>query len=98
MFATLLGALPRPGFDDEAGGRDGDGDGDELTVVLNAQAATGLAPLTDGRFDDPAAGDFVAELRSNAAAGVVRRWQRAQAAAGDAPVKQTLPGPWSLAL
>jgi len=90
MFATLLGALPRPDASDSPDGT--------LGEVLRAQAAAGLAPLTDGRLDDPPAASFTADLRRGETSGIVDRWRCTQELAGDAPVKQALPGPWSLAV
>jgi hypothetical protein len=96
MFATLLGALPRP---TEAG------EDLELAIELaiRAQEEAGLEPITDGRLrNGPTArrdgqaprGDLaLQELPTPAAA--VEAWSAAQALTERA-VKQALPGPFSL--
>jgi hypothetical protein len=79
VFATLLGALPRPDatVDDDAA----------VEVAVRAQEQAGLEPITDGRlrrrFDDvPAPKD------------AVHAWRATQALT-DRAVKQALPGPFS---
>ena len=88
MFATLLGALPRPNgptgqpvADDDAA----------VVAVLAAQSAAGLEPLTDGRIR--AGRSFWEPPRDTAA--VVDAWQFARSHA-DGLVKQALPGPYTL--
>jgi methionine synthase II (cobalamin-independent) len=101
MFATLLGGLPAPS----------PGDGDRLDVVLRAQEAAGLEPLTDGRLGSPDLADLAAGLEGLEqvpsgglrATALPRRsrplaleaWRTA-AARTSRPVKQALPGPYSL--
>jgi methionine synthase II (cobalamin-independent) len=72
MFATLLGGLPMP--DGEGAGRD------PIEIVVRAQEAAGLEPITDGRLGW--GGDAVAAWRITSG-----RTTRA--------VKQALPGPYS---
>lgn len=96
MFATLLGALPRP-----TGEADGAED-DPLIAVIRAQEATGLEPVTDGRLSDPGFDGLAALLatpngRERAVATVLKAW-RTTAAATSRAAKQTLPGPYSLGL
>ena len=88
MFATLLGALPRPS------GTDGQPIADDeaaVVAVLAAQAAAGLEPLTDGRLRTGAS--FWEPSRDPAI--VVDTWQFA-ISHSDGVVKQALPGPYTL--
>lgn len=88
MFATLLGALPRPG------GADGQPIADDdaaVVAVLAAQAAAGLEPLTDGRLR--AGGSFWEPSRESAI--VIGAWRFASSQT-DGVVKQALPGPYTL--
>ena len=88
MFATLLGALPRP---NGADGQPIADDDEAVAAVLAAQAAAGLEPLTDGRLR--ASGPFWEPSRD--AAIVVDAWRFA-ASHADGIVKQALPGPYTL--
>ncbi len=88
MFATLLGALPRP---NGADGQPIADDDEAVAAVLAAQAAAGLEPLTDGRLR--AGGAFWEPSRD--AAIVVDAWRFA-ASRADGVVKQALPGPYTL--
>ncbi len=87
MFATLLGALPRPV------GPGGQPIADDAAVVfaLAAQSAAGLEPLTDGRLR--AGGTFWEPTRDTAI--VADAWRFA-VGHGDGVVKQALPGPYTL--
>lgn len=103
MFGTLLGGLPGP---------DGGPEADAIDLVLRAQEAAGLEPLTDGRLGLAELADLALRLegivRSSdgrlAVVGLPRRgraiavedWQRA-AGRTTLAVKQALPGPYSLA-
>ena len=109
MFGTLLGGLPRPGVEADGNGEAG---GDALDVVLRAQEAAGLEPLTDGRLEVPdlaglALGlDGVAQhpggrltvegLPRRSRPLTLDRW-RVAASRTALAVKQALPGPYSLA-
>lgn len=88
MFATLLGALPRPAgqlSDDEA-----------VVAAIRAQEAAGLEPLTDGRLRDPEFDALIDGLVGMAAPfDVVGSWAFA-ASYTDRAVKQALPGPYSI--
>ena len=108
MFATLLGALPRPTIDaggaPMAGPSDPDADviDDLVVAAVRAQEAAGLEPVTDGRLRDPRFDRLVELLgrpggRDAAVAAVVEAW-RPLAASTDRAAKQALPGPWSIAL
>ena len=80
MFATLLGALPRPpGQTDHIDGL--------VELAVRAQEDAGLEPITDGRLR----GGFEALLRPDVA---VQAWRSTQALT-DRAVKQALPGPIS---
>ena len=82
VFATLLGALPRP--------TDAPADADELIrVAIRAQEDAGLEPITDGRLG---ALDFEGAPTPEAA---VDAWRSTQAMTERA-VKQALPGPFGL--
>jgi len=98
MFATLLGALPRPPLSGrpEAAAANVDAlesalrrlaDDEAVSEVLTAQERAGLEPLTDGRL----------RWRTSLQAftGVVQDWEFA-AAVSTRAVKGTLPGPYSL--
>jgi hypothetical protein len=108
MFATLLGALPRPTVDAEgrpiARAEDPDADViDELiAVVVRAQEVAGLEPVTDGRLGDPELGRIGAVLAQpngteRAVAAALEAWHRTAAAATHA-AKQALPGPYSIGI
>jgi methionine synthase II (cobalamin-independent) len=103
VFATLLGALPRPTFEDGVRADDRtEGLDPALEVVIRAQEAAGLEPVTDGRLGDPNF-ESLAEMLlrpegvSAALTTVLEGWQ-ALAAATDRATKQALPGPYSLGL
>src|SRR6266542_3903287 len=91
MFATLLGALPMPSVDDRTRSSSPMPIDEAGEVIVRAQEAAGLEPITDGRLLDPAFEGF-AELEPGA---VVERWRRA-ARMTDRAVKQALPGPYTL--
>lgn len=87
MFATLLGALPRPTIDDR---QDGEASLDELVVAaIRAQEGAGLEPISDGRLRGHMF-EGVPELRA-----IVEGWRFA-AGETDRAVKQVLPGPYSI--
>jgi len=88
VFATLLGALPRPSGPDGQPIADDDA---AVVAVIEAQAASGLEPLTDGRLR--AGGSFWEPSRDPAI--VVDAWQFA-ASQTDGVVKQALRGPYTL--
>ena len=88
MFATLLGALPRPSGPDGQPIADDDA---AVVAVIEAQAASGLEPLTDGRLRTGAS--FWEPSRDPAI--VVDAWQFAVGHT-DGVVKQALPGPYTL--
>jgi len=85
VFATLLGALPRPSDDRDV---------DVLVrIAIRAQEQAGLEPITDGRLR----GGLWAWARADGtidSAAVVSAWRMA-AGATDRAVKQALPGPYS---
>lgn len=84
MFATLLGALPRP--TDAADVAD---DIERLIeLAIRAQEEAGLEPITDGRLRDPAF------ERVQTPKEAVERWRSTQSLTQRA-VKQALPGPIS---
>ncbi len=107
MFATLLGALPRPivGPDgapnDPRAADDLDPEivDDLVVAAVRAQGAAGLEPVTDGRLRDPNSDRLVDLIAAGsadvAAASIVDAW-RFVAATTDRAVKQALPGPYSL--
>jgi methionine synthase II (cobalamin-independent) len=82
MFATILGGLPRPPVPSDAP-RD-----EAVRLAIVAQEAAGLEPLTDGRLTWP--------LDDALEQDVVATWRTAAALTPHA-VKQSLPGPYSLA-
>src|SRR5262245_3307993 len=95
MFATLLGPLPAPKDEVDLGR--------QIERAVRAQEQAGLEPITDGRLRDPGFARLVPMLAgedaapaASAAAAVVESW-RATAAMTDRAVKQSLPGPYSLA-
>ena len=100
VFATLLGALPRPPAPTPAV--------DELVgLAAEAQEAAGLEPITDGRVTDPDLGRRAQALLGQAARGpaavepeietAVASWRRATSLTTRA-VKQALPGPYSIGM
>jgi methionine synthase II (cobalamin-independent) len=96
MFGTLLGGLPRPIGTDGLPIVDDDA---AVVAVLDAQAAAGLEPLTDGRLSS---GDPLALFAGSGigrppwrAPRSVDAWRFASAHA-DRLVKQALPGPYTL--
>ena len=100
MFATLAGGYPAadPG-DRSAGSRH-----DRLRDVLADQVEAGLGLLGDGWIDRPDPLDTVGRALLPGGSSVPRRegqllvdaWTAARDLAGDVPVKQCLPGPYSL--
>ncbi len=107
MFGTLLGALPRPTGPDGAQLIDDDA---AVVVALDAQAAAGLGPLTDGRLRAAGFAGALARLDGLTfdAAGLrltadpgwrvpltVEAWRFA-AEHAEGIVKQALPGPYTL--
>jgi methionine synthase II (cobalamin-independent) len=100
MFATLAGGYPAadPG-DPSAGSRR-----DRLRAVLADQAEAGLGLLSDGGIDRPDPLDAVGRALLPGGSSMPRRerpllvdaWTLAQDLAGDLPVKQCVPGPYSL--
>jgi methionine synthase II (cobalamin-independent) len=82
MFATLLGALPRPPLQSEAL------DLELVTAAVRAQEAAGLDPLTDGA--PPARAD----AGRNGPTGVAATWRSTQALT-DRAVKQAIAGPYT---
>jgi methionine synthase II (cobalamin-independent) len=105
MFATLSGALPRPtrtgareGTDDRPA-PDTDVPEDELVrVAIDTQESAGLDLITDGRLraGDPFAADTAWSSGRAAIDSIVAGWEFATRAA-TRPVKQSLPGPYSIA-
>lgn len=95
MFATLAGGYPGGESTDLAA---------RLRRILDDQQEAGLALLTDGsvRWADPFAELGAALVRPGATRAhrdgplTVDAWSAAQEAAGDLPVKQCLPGPFTL--
>ena len=81
MFATLLGALPRPADDGTIDTR--------IATAVRAQEDAGLEPITDGRLRGALR---AADLDP---AAIVMAWRSAAELTVRA-VKQTLPGPYSL--
>ena len=108
MFATLLGALPRPTVDEHGepiarpGNPDLDVVDDLIGVAVRAQEAAGLEPVTDGRLGDPEFDRLAALLVSpdateRAVAAALEAWHRTAAVATTA-AKQALPGPYSIGI
>jgi methionine synthase II (cobalamin-independent) len=98
VFATLLGALPKPTLDASSHV----GSEDPVVAVIRAQEAAGLEPVTDGRLSDPGFDRLAALLgepnrTERALAAVLEAW-RATAAATTLAAKQALPGPYTLGL
>lgn len=96
MFATLLGALPRPTV--AAGGASEE----PVVAAIRAQEAARLEPITDGRLGDPGFDRLVGLLLrrdaiDEAVTAVVEGWQ-ALAAETERATKQALPGPFSVGL
>ena len=101
MFATLLGALPRPVRAGDSSPTDLDDLDPLIQVAVRAQEDAGHEPITDGRLRDPGF-DRLAELLlapdpAAAVALVVDGW-RATAALTERATKQALPGPLSVGL
>jgi methionine synthase II (cobalamin-independent) len=108
MFGTILGPLPRPPVSD---GRD-PSDDELVRVVIAAQEAAGIEPITDGRLRwrgelGPLEGltglgrDAASIVRASALPArrgplFLREWQFAASATRRA-VKQALPGPYTAA-
>jgi hypothetical protein len=96
VFATLLGALPRP-----VASADGASD-DPIVAAIRAQEEAGLEPVTDGRLGDPGfdglAGLLLQPNSVDAAVTAVLEAWRAVAAATERATKQALPGPCSVGL
>ena len=100
MFATLAGGYPAP---DTRRGRRSDPD-ERVRAVIAEQAQAGLGLLTDGsqRWPDPAAAFGRALIPASQTAPkrdrplTVDAWSFAQRVAGELPVKQCLPGPYTL--
>lgn len=111
MFATLLGALPRPTVDADgepivpAPSDDPDGIDGLIAAAIGAQEDAGLEPITDGRLRDPGFQHLADALtatvlgetssEAEAAGGLVDAWRAAAGMTGRA-VKQALPGPYTL--
>jgi len=88
MFATLLGALPRPDRP-EVGGDLGPDDIERLVeVAVRAQEEAGLEPVTDGRLRAPAFDEITTPTAT------VERWRSTQSLT-DRAAKQAVPGPCS---
>ncbi|MCI0343988.1 MAG: hypothetical protein L0221_00910 [Chloroflexi bacterium] len=86
MFATILGGLPRPALP-------GDAPRDEaIRLAVAAQDAAGLEPVTDGRLAWRALDDALGGIGP----GPLEAWRTAASMTARA-VKQSLPGPYSLA-
>ncbi len=92
MFATLLGALPRPLIERSKGLASDD---ELVAAAIRAQEAAGLEPITDGRLRGHAinGGQVVDGLPDLTA--TIAAWRFA-AAETDRAVKQALPGPYSI--
>lgn len=85
MFATLLGALPRPSDDRDV---------DVLVrTAIRAQEQAGLEPITDGRLRSGLSAWAGADGTIDVAAAL-SAW-RSAAGATDRAVKQALPGPYT---
>lgn len=87
MFATVLGALPRPS--------DAATDDDAVRRVLAAQEAAGLELLSDGGLRWRTAKDVAAVFVDRPGGVTVEGWRLA-AGSTKLPVKQVLPGPYTL--
>ena len=108
MFATLLGALPRPTGPDGATIVDNEA---AVVAAIEAQVAAGLDPVTDGRLDHANPNLVLAPLQGigfrDGALGVIGSpaWKspltvgawRFAARQTDRLVKQALPGPYTAA-
>lgn len=81
MFATLLGALPRPTAETDEIDR-------PIEIAVRAQEDAGLEPITDGRLRDPSF------QRIPTPEEAVEAW-RATKSMTERAVKQALPGPFS---
>ena len=93
MFATVLGAIPRPPSKTD----EPLGDDDAVRAVIAAQEAAGLDLLTDGRirWSDELGLGLASELvGSGSTERLVDEWLFAHTAA-TRPVKQSLPGPYT---
>ena len=88
MFATILGALPRP--------PDTSNDDDAVREVIALQELAGLDPLTDGAVRWPDAGGLPAAFDDWRVPVTVDAWRFA-AACTTRNVKQALPGPFTAA-
>jgi methionine synthase II (cobalamin-independent) len=107
MFATLAGGYPAADPADPAARAPSSSVADTLVrEILAEQAAAGLGLLTDGglRWPDPVGAIGAALLGDRSRASgprwsgpiTVDAWTFAATAADDLPVKQCLPGPYSL--
>jgi methionine synthase II (cobalamin-independent) len=93
MFSTVLGALPRPpSADSEALDDD-----DAIRAVIATQQAAGVDLLTDGRlrWRDEVALDRFGGATAEVAPAFVAEW-RFTSGVTTTPVKQALPGPYSI--
>src|SRR5919204_2950967 len=93
MFATVLGAIPRPPSKTD----EPLGDDDAVRAVIAAQEAAGLDLLTDGRIrwpDELGLGLASELVGSGSTERLVDEWLFAHTAA-TRPVKQSLPGPYT---
>jgi len=88
VFATILGALPRP--------PDTSNDDDAVREVIALQELAGFDPLTDGGVRWPDAGVLAAAFVDWRAPVTVDAWRFA-AACTTRNVKQALPGPYTAA-
>lgn len=86
MFATILGGLPRPPVPSDAP------PDEAIRLVVAAQEAAGLEPITDGRL----AWTTLDEALSGTGPRPLETWQVATSLTERA-VKQSMPGPYSLA-
>jgi methionine synthase II (cobalamin-independent) len=101
MFATLAGGYPAL----DPAGRPQPNPDDRIRAIIAEQAEAGLGLLTDGsqRWPDPVADLGRALLAASGTAPrrsrplTVDAWSFAQGLAGALPVKQCLPGPYSIA-
>lgn len=88
MFATILGALPRPPLPADAS-PDG-----LVAAAVEAQLAARLEPVSDGRLRWRSLADG---MPGGAGPSATAAWRFTAAAAGGVAAKATLPGPYSLA-